>query len=239
MILCRSGIGPEADLERFGIPVVRALPVGDRLLDHCGTDVAWEPSELLAAEIATHVGQHGLCGPYAVVKAESSRCPQSSWDLHLLSWVSVTDDPDRFRLSVLVFHMKPLSSGRVRLRSRNPEDLPVVERGFLSEEDDVRTLVEGIEIARAIGSEEPLGTLLAHELLPGASVPESYVRETVRNYFHPAGTCPLGEVVDVHARVFGVDRLYVADASFMPTIPRANTNLTTAAIAERIAASFV
>jgi choline dehydrogenase len=35
--------------------------------------------------------------------------------------------------------------------------------------------------------------------------------------------------------VVGVDGLLVADASVMPTIPRANTNLTTAAIAERVA----
>ena len=40
------------------------------------------------------------------------------------------------------------------------------------------------------------------------------------------------------ASVFGTEGLYVADASFMPTIPRANTNLTTAAIAEKIAAGF-
>jgi choline dehydrogenase-like flavoprotein len=35
--------------------------------------------------------------------------------------------------------------------------------------------------------------------------------------------------------VHGIDGLVVADASIMPTIPRANTNLTVAAIAERIA----
>ena len=62
------------------------------------------------------------------------------------------------------------------------------------------------------------------------------MRTTARNYFHPAGTCPLGEVVDANCRVLGTDGLLVADASIMPTIPRANTNLTTAAIAERVAA---
>ena len=61
------------------------------------------------------------------------------------------------------------------------------------------------------------------------------MRASIRNYFHPAGTCAIGEVVDGECRVLGVDGLRVADASVMPTIPRANTNLTTAAIAERIA----
>jgi choline dehydrogenase-like flavoprotein len=237
-ILCRSGIGPAGELERLRIPVVQSLPVGERLLDHCGTDVTWEPSELLGAELATHAAQHGLFGSHAVVKAETSRCPQDSWDLHLLSWVSVSAPPAGFKLSALVFAMKPLSSGHVRLRSRDPADLPLVDRGFLSREDDMRTLLEGIELARTIGREEPLGELLEHEVLPGNADPEQYVRETVRHYFHPAGTCPLGRVADVHGRVFGIDRLYVADASLMPTIPRANTNLTTAAIAEKVAAGF-
>ena len=45
----------------------------------------------------------------------------------------------------------------------------------------------------------------------------------------------MGRVVDERCRVLGVDGLVVADASVMPTIPRANTNLTVAAIAERVA----
>jgi choline dehydrogenase len=234
----RSGVGPEAELARHGIRVEVVLPVGEQLLDHYGTDVAWEPSELLRAEIAAHVEQHGLYQPHAVVKAESSRSPMDTWDLHLLSWVGTGEDPSGYRLSVLVFDMKPLSSGSVRLRSRKPRELPLVERGFLSYEEDAATIVEGIAIARTIGAEEPLGELLAHELLPGFTDPEEYVRQTVRSYFHPAGTCPLGEVVDGECRVLGVEGLLVADASIMPTIPRANTNLTTAAIAERVAASF-
>jgi choline dehydrogenase-like flavoprotein len=48
----------------------------------------------------------------------------------------------------------------------------------------------------------------------------------------------MGSVVDERGRVRGIDGLVVADASIMPTIPRANTNLTTAAIAERIATSL-
>jgi choline dehydrogenase-like flavoprotein len=34
--------------------------------------------------------------------------------------------------------------------------------------------------------------------------------------------------------VLGFDNLYVADASIIPTIPRANPNLTVAAVAERL-----
>jgi choline dehydrogenase len=134
--------------------------------------------------------------------------------------------------------MKPRSSGRVRLRSSDPVDPPLVERGFLQVEDDVQVLVEGIELARSMAATEQLRSLLAEEVRPGNQGLERYVRGSVRNYFHPAGTCPLGAVLDSDARVLGVDGLLVADASLMPTIPRANTNLTTAAIAERVADSI-
>jgi choline dehydrogenase-like flavoprotein len=56
-----------------------------------------------------------------------------------------------------------------------------------------------------------------------------------RGFFHPVGTCAIGRVVDGDGRVLGVDGLVVADASVMPTIPRANTNLSTLALAERLA----
>jgi choline dehydrogenase-like flavoprotein len=44
-----------------------------------------------------------------------------------------------------------------------------------------------------------------------------------------------GAVVDARGAVHGISGLSVADASVMPTIPAANTNLSTIVIAERIA----
>jgi 5-(hydroxymethyl)furfural/furfural oxidase len=54
--------------------------------------------------------------------------------------------------------------------------------------------------------------------------------------FHVAGTCAIGSVVDSEARVIGVEGLRVVDASIMPTLPRANTNLPTVMVAEKCAA---
>ena len=234
-ILMRSGLGPETELERLGIPVVASLPVGERLLDHYGTDVAWKPSARLESSLAEHEREHGLLGPHVVLKAGSSSCTPGNWDLHHMTWVSPGESAGSYAAFALVFHMKPLSSGRVRLRSTDPTQAPLVERGYLSRPEDLETLLEGIEVARRIAAAEPLGELLATEVQPGPIDVEQYVRETVRNYFHPAGTCAIGEVVDSECRVLGVEGLRVVDASVIPTIPRANTNLTTAAIAERMA----
>ena len=58
--------------------------------------------------------------------------------------------------------------------------------------------------------------------------------------FHPCATAKMGPasdplaVVDQYGRAHGVDGLVVADASIMPTVPRANTNLTTIMIGERV-----
>jgi choline dehydrogenase-like flavoprotein len=60
--------------------------------------------------------------------------------------------------------------------------------------------------------------------------------------FHPSCTCAMGReddrmaVVDPQCRVYGVAGLRMADASVMPTIPSANTNIPTIMIAERAAA---
>jgi choline dehydrogenase-like flavoprotein len=53
--------------------------------------------------------------------------------------------------------------------------------------------------------------------------------------FHPTSSCSIGKVVDSRLRVLKVNGLRIADASIMPIIPRANTNLPTIMIAERAA----
>ena len=58
---------------------------------------------------------------------------------------------------------------------------------------------------------------------------------------HISGTCKMGSlsdsmaVVDQHGRVHGIEGLRIADASIMPNCIRANTNVTTMMIGERIA----
>ena len=76
---------------------------------------------------------------------------------------------------------------------------------------------------------------LRNNLKPRAALPSA---KAARGFFHPTGTCALGRVVDADARVHGFENLYVADASFIPSIPRAPVNLSVAAVAEKLAASL-
>ena len=48
-----------------------------------------------------------------------------------------------------------------------------------------------------------------------------------------------GAVTDPSARAYGVDGLRVADASIMPSVPCANTNIPTIMIGEKVAATIL
>ena len=71
-----------------------------------------------------------------------------------------------------------------------------------------------------------------------------HIRQNVAGMFHVAGTCRMGAstdrdaVVDRAGRVRGFDGLRVVDASIMPTVPRANTNIPTIMVAEKISAGM-
>jgi 5-(hydroxymethyl)furfural/furfural oxidase len=71
------------------------------------------------------------------------------------------------------------------------------------------------------------------------------VRRNVFGVWHPTGTCRMGDpsdaqaVVDPTGRVIGSENLYVADASVMPRLPTANTNIPTIMIAEKISDGLI
>jgi 5-(hydroxymethyl)furfural/furfural oxidase len=72
-----------------------------------------------------------------------------------------------------------------------------------------------------------------------------FVRENVAPIWHPSGTCRMGAVddpmtvVDPTGRVLGIEGLYVSDASIMPRLPTANTNIPTMMLAEKISDGLV
>jgi choline dehydrogenase len=222
-ILLRSGIGPDS-----------GLPVGENLLDHVGVGTAWEPTDLLRADWDAWERDHALAMAGVTVPARSSVCPEGVCDLFMFP----ATDPG-YEISGAVFAMKPRSRGAVTLTSPDPSAPLHVDHGFLRDEADVGVLVEGYEKLRELARTEPIARYAARERRPNADDDaETHVRATAHGFFHPTGTCSLGKVVDEHGRVFGYENLVVVDASIMPTIPRANTNLTTAAIAEKIAEDF-
>ena len=70
---------------------------------------------------------------------------------------------------------------------------------------------------------------------------EKWIRDTVLGHWHASCTCRMGAaddpeaVTDPHGRVYGVSNLRVCDASIMPRVPCANTNITTIMMGEKMA----
>ena len=217
VVVAASAYGSPAILLRSGIT---ELPVGENLADHVGTGIGWEATNDLRADWDEWAREHALSMAGITVAAG---------DLFLFPAI----DPG-YEISAAVFLMNPQSRGRVSLTSTDPRAPLAIGHGFLTDDADVQALVGGFEHLREIGAS--LSRYAAREARPGAVVDaETHVRATARGFFHPTGTCAMGEVVDERGRVYGYEGLVVADASVMPTIPRVNTNLTTAAIAEKLA----
>jgi choline dehydrogenase len=229
-ILLRSGIGPADELARHGIDAVAELPVGEGLVDHVGTGAAWEPTERLLDETAAHEAEHGLYMGQVTIAEQSRSCPPGVRDLFVFPALDVGPE-----ISGAVFAMKPRSRGSVRLHGPEPERPLAIDHGFLRDERDLEVLVEGFGRLRRLVADARVRAYAGAELRPGAEVGgEEHVRASARGFFHPVGTCAIGSVLDERCRVLGFENLFVVDASAIPEIPSANTNLTTVALAERV-----
>lgn len=119
----------------------------------------------------------------------------------------------------------------------------------LSKLSEVNRLLTSV-IGRGLDVPQPLRHwLLRTFLLNGMSFPdllrdewklEEFIHQNVFGVWHPSGTCRIGAegdpaaVVDSDGKVFGMENIWVADASVMPRLPTANTNIPTIMIAEKI-----
>ena len=86
----------------------------------------------------------------------------------------------------------------------------MLDHAYCSDPDghDHAVLRDGVEIARSLARSGPFAELLGDELAPTAGLsPRDAVDATVAHYYHPAGTCAMGTVVDERLRVHGVDGL--------------------------------
>jgi choline dehydrogenase len=238
-ILMRSGIGPEKQLKAMRINVLIDLAgVGENLIDQPLFQLSFDAKPPSRREEAPMF--------QTVLTFESSRSEQE----HDLQVIPLSISPSDIEsdssgdFSMFVALLKPFSHGRLRLRSKNPNATPLIDLGYFTHPADMQRLIEAVRVARNIAKMPPLAALLRHEIFPGARTSsalglESAILNSIGTYHHPVGTCRMGPtsdngaVVDSHGNVHGVEGLSIIDASIMPTIPSANTNLSTIMVAER------
>ena len=143
-----------------------------------------------------------------------------------------------------VCNLRPSSRGSVHLKSADPAAAPAIAPNYLSTEEDRQVAVDALKLARRIVAQPPLARFKPQEYLPGPGFESDEALAEVAGrigttIFHPVGTVKMGRkddamaVLDERLRVRGVKGLRVIDASVMPVVPRANTNIPTIMVAER------
>lgn len=240
-LLQRSGVGPAADLRALGINPVTDLPgVGAHLLDHACVQLDFHGKEALLDELAQTAWNPD---EQTVGRARSSRCDAGPYDIHVFMVAGANSGhPGLPPISLYGGAMRARSQGRVTLRGADPDLTPVIDHRYGTDPDghDRAVLAESLDLLTTMTADAELAAILG--------APASRDREPlsdIASYCHPAGTCKMGPgsdmtaVTDTTGAVHGLEGLYVADASVMPSITRGNINLPTAMIGARIAAGLL
>lgn len=238
-LLMLSGIGPEPELRRHGLPVHLALPgVGQRLQDHVAFGMIYR-----APYRQPHQGSPAQCIWIGASKDENDL------DFHVLASPVLNAPVVGEWCNVMLFNLHPTTTGTVRLRSTRIEDAPELDLNFLTADRDLQSVITPLEsIARWEASD-------AFQAWGGKRIYPRKIPRTVEelrkakrwltiSYFHQVGSCAMGAdhdplaVLDTHCRVRGITGLRVVDASSMPRIVRGNTYLCCVMMGEKIAADY-
>ncbi len=250
-ILARSGIGSATELAALGIRCHVDNPaVGANLMDHPGTLIFLAPTDPALCDPTGPAYQLGIrwSSGFGGVNDMLTGL-MNYWDVRYDAELAEAAGCDYvFALTVGVH--EPLSRGRLTLAGADPDLPPVIDFNMLSAERDEQRLVAGLRmlhrLARSSGMQPVVRDIIGigEDAFAAGGDDEplrAYVRSTLGPWYHASGTCRMGPdpaagaVVDPSLQVHGVSGLYVADASVMPVIPRAATNLTAIAIAEKAA----
>ncbi|XP_029174503.1 glucose dehydrogenase [FAD, quinone]-like [Nylanderia fulva] len=154
--------------------------------------------------------------------------------------------------SILPMLLKPKSRGRIRLLRNNVNVKPEIEANYFDDPEDVKTMIAGIRVAIKVGQTRAMqafGSQLCNDTLPGCenyiydsdAYWECAIRMVPCTIYHYSGTCKMGPkedptaVVDPRLKVIGIQGLRIGDASIMPEIIAAHTNIPVYMIAEKLA----
>lgn len=232
-ILLRSGIGPREEVRRLGVELVADNAwVGKRLLDHPGCAI------FLSAEPGVSQSTHMI---QTVLRYTSRGGQRADMILQPGSFAPLPwgDTP---LVTLMAAIGKPRGWGTIRFEA-DPRSKPVIDSRFLLDPDDLEMAMEAMEIAWLLATSAPMRGL-ARPVVPrergltSRRAMKRWILKQTGSGYHPCGTVPMGEsanesATDSRGRVWGVEGLLVADASLFPTVPSANTNLTTIMLGER------
>jgi choline dehydrogenase len=264
-LLLLSGIGPPECLGTYGIAVAHPLAgVGKGLNDHVNVKISAfvnRPTYNTQRRgvAALRHGAHFLARGRGPASSPANHCQAfvktdpalktADVQVQLMALGFGTEAEMRQDgITAVVSPCHPQARGTVRLRSADPAAPPRITMSMLDNDLDVATLLKGCRMAHDMLREGPGRCHGGRIYAPGAGSPGdadwmAFLRETAALNWHPTSTCRMGPaesgaVVDGALRVHGLSGLRIVDASVMPTVTSANTNIPVIAIAER-AAGFI
>jgi choline dehydrogenase-like flavoprotein len=218
-ILLLSGIGPAAQLQALGIPVVLDKPgVGENLQDHLQLRLIYKVTgaKTLNEIYYSRFGKLGMALDYALrrrgpltmapsqlglfTRSDGSR-ERANIQFHVqpLSLDKFGDPLHRFpAFTASVCNVQPTSRGHIRLKTANPADPPAISPRYLTTDADRHVAADSLRVARRIVAQPALAKYQPVEYLPGPSVGDdeaSLVKaagDVGTTIFHPVGTAKMG-----------------------------------------------
>merc|ERR1719440_2745776 len=254
-LLLVSGVGPAADLEAVGIPVVADLPVGAEYQNHvfngamyCGPE--WEAPTAGQSSFPADYLFKGYDTTFSTttanvwVQATSSQSPgPADYSLSFITNIGsgpftafFEADPltgsapacgeDESPIFVIVGVMYAHSKGFVNVSSASMDDYPVWQSGMFNDGKDAQILYDAFAKIRSILTPEEG----FRELFPTDVFDYEYYSAygTSDSFWHDSSTAPIGKVVDSTLKVYGIDGLRVCDTSVQPWL----TNMPNTAAAQ-------
>jgi choline dehydrogenase len=255
-LLMLSGIGPEDQLQQFGIPTVHELlGVGQNLWNHLSAQITFKVKEGItlagdadAVHFSLHYTSQGssaindmVLRTNPVVDEREERVPGVR-----TKYLTGEVPPDQAARISCTLGL-PDGSGYVRLASADPGIQPSFNYRYLQHPNDIRRVREGVRMAIRLLKSDAYKNVVDHRTAPTDDILDDddaldlWIRQTVGTARHVSGTCKMGPdsdpmaVVDQNCRVKGVQGLWVVDASVMPRVPRSGgAHATVLMIAERV-----
>ena len=245
-LLMLSGVGPADHLRSLGIPVIKDVPgVGQNLRDHPAASVTWRTKEGFSLD--------RMAWRMQLILRYTAQDSDLRNDMKIAMQSFATERVDRGgdRIVPLGIRMRggiqlAAGAGELRLTANDPNVQPFLDYRYLEEEVDLKRLREAVRLCVSLGERQEFEDIIQERVDPtdadlaSDEALDDWLMREVNTSHHISCTCKMGPasdpmaVVDQYGKVHGISGLRVVDASIMPDCIRANTNVTTMMIGERV-----
>ncbi|HUG61239.1 MAG TPA: choline dehydrogenase [Methylomirabilota bacterium] len=232
-LLLASGIGPGADLQALGIPVLADRPgVGCNLQDHLEVYIQQESRQPITLNGKLGLVAKGMIGlewlltgkglgatnhfeACAFVRSGAG-VDYPDIQFHFLPAAIRYDGKSPVRGHGYQVHVGPMRSpsrGTVTLRDPDPRTPPKIRFNYMSTDQDWADFRTAVRLAREVFGQPAFDAFRGREIAPGEDARsdeaiDAFIREHVESAYHPCGTCRMGSPDDPGAVVDPQARVY-------------------------------